>query len=40
MSTEHAFEFDVSAVLSYYELHTTTPFTDALLSSKDCGNFY
>jgi len=27
-STEHA--FNVSAVLSHYELHTTTPFTNVL----------
>jgi len=39
MSTVHA--FDVSAVVSHYELHRpiTTPFTDALLSMKNCGNF-
>jgi len=34
MPTVHA--FDVSAVLSHYELHLTTPFTDAPLSTKDC----
>ena len=37
LSTEHAFY--VCAVLSHYELHTTAPFTDVLLSSmKDRGN--
>jgi len=31
-STEHV--FNVSAVLSHYELHTTTPFTDALVNTE------
>jgi len=32
--------FDVSIFLSHYmyKLHTMTPFTDALLLMKDCGN--
>jgi len=32
MSTEHA--FSVSAVLSHYELHTTTPFTNVLATTE------
>jgi len=33
----HAFK--VSAFLSHYELHITTPFTDALLSINDLSSF-